>query len=314
MYNQLISKLRIKDLVLLKEIASTRSLTSTAKRMGISQPAVTRMLADIERIFATELFLRNKSVGVVPTDAGDIVLSRADILLNDLKSLSNHLEEFQNGTSGHLRLGLIPYVSDSFIRNLVLELIGDAHRVSVSIHSAATDQLVSLMQASRLDAVIGRLNALPHSPELAHEKLFSQQACVVIHPANALLNRRQVDWKQLAGLTWLLPPQGSPTRAAFVDVFAARNETPPATIIETTSAKAIRALVSVRPDMIGLVPDDIGRDLESWGGVHARPFPEKFRMPTAGLIYPVKNKNLPTIRTLRTVLTTLKGKGLLAVL
>ncbi|TAM27174.1 MAG: LysR family transcriptional regulator [Candidimonas sp.] len=311
--DNLMSKLRIRDLALLKEIAITGSLTDLAKKMEVSQPAISRMLHEIEVLFGMKLFQRIQSVGVVPTQAGKIVLSRAEILLADVESLSSDLDAFENGRGGHLRLGLIPFISDQFSQRLILCLLSDQYRMSISIHEGSTDQLISLMQSAKLDAVIGRSNAAFESANLAQEKIFTQKGCLIVHPDNEIAKNGKINWEKLRNYTWLLPPRNSPTRLAISELFASKGVAPPAAVIETSSARTIHALVSARPNMVGVLPSDIGRDLESWGGVFSCLFPSTFYMPTVSVIYPVKNRNLSSVRGLRGALKDLLSKGMLLV-
>jgi DNA-binding transcriptional LysR family regulator len=309
--DDLATRLRIKDLILLKDIATTGSLSVSAAKMHISQPAVSRMLQDIEALFGAKLFERIRSVGVVPTEAGRLVLLRAQILLTDVESLSNDLLDLREGRNGHLRLGLIPFVSDRFSQRLLCQLLSDKYRMSIDVQEGSTDHLVAEMRKSNLDAVIGRASATGTSAGLRQELLFVQRACLIVHPDNPIASKSAPDWKRLEGHTWLLPPRHSPTQLALNEFFASKGIAPPLAAIETASAKTIRALVSTQVDMIGIVPSDIGRDLESWGGVLCRPFPDNFRLPGVSAIYLAKNRDLPCIKGLRSALADLRIQGLM---
>ena len=74
---------------------------------------------------------------------------------------------------------------------------------------------------------------------------------------------------------------------------------PPNAEVETASTKLIHLLVSTHPNMIGVVPAEIGADLERLGGVRSLRFPSPFKMPSVGLICHSRHRALPQIKQLR---------------
>src|SRR5690554_992265 len=96
-----VARLRLKDLELLLAIAQTRSLTKLAQARGVSQPALSRALRDIEASLGIEVFDRSKSTPLEPTPVGALVLERARILLADALALQREVQIFREGSGGH---------------------------------------------------------------------------------------------------------------------------------------------------------------------------------------------------------------------
>ena len=80
--------LEIRHLKVVCAIAETGSVTKAAAVLGLAQPALTAQLQRIERILGGPLFERDRR-GARPTALGELVLSRARVLLRAMKGLED---------------------------------------------------------------------------------------------------------------------------------------------------------------------------------------------------------------------------------
>jgi DNA-binding transcriptional LysR family regulator len=299
--NILFSKLRIKDLELLREIAAVRSLTAIADARGLTQPALSRALRDIEAALGTQVFSRDRTSRLEPTPLGSLILSRVELLLAEADGLQGELLAFEEGRGTHLRLGVIPFVSNGLMQEILKELTAGQYAMSISTYEASTDQLVSALRRQELDAVLGRISVDAGANELHQEKLFTQSASVLANAKSPLAREKALKLDTLHQHEWVLPPQASPTRLAFAELFVSRGATPPSARVETTSARLIHTVISGNVAALGLLPLDIATELEKWGGVKAVGLPAPFKMPPVGLITLAKRRRLPAARILRDV-------------
>lgn len=305
-------KLRLRDMELLLSIHEHRSITLAAPKLGFTQPAASRALSEMEQLLRVHLFERDRVKGMRPTEAGQLVLARARALLADCKSMTMELDAYRAGTGGHLRLGVIQFVPGPLIGNLIAELTGEKHRMSVTLTEASTTQLIEDLRLEKLDAVIGRCSTEPIPAGLTQEKLFQQEACLVAHVQNALIKKKRLRLADLEGFTWLLPPQGTPSRIAINEAFTAAGVAHPVATIESGSSRIIHVAISGNKRMLGIVPSDIGHDIQSLGGVRRLPFPAALSMPPVGLVWATRHRDTPVIRNVRSNLRELvqKRRGL----
>lgn len=252
---------------LLLAIHEHKSITSAARELGFTQPAASRALRDVEQLLRVHLFERDRAKGMSLTAAGELVLTRARALLADCRSMTMELDAYKAGTGGHLRLGVIAFVPGLLIGNLIAELTGEKYRMSVSLTEGSTTQLLEDLRMQRLDAVIGRSSTQPIPAGFTQEKLFRQEACLVAHVHNPLLRKERFRLADLEGSVWLLPPQGTPSRMAINEAFAAARLAPPVATVEAGSAKIVHLAISANSRMLGVVPSDVGHDVERLGGV-----------------------------------------------
>ncbi len=284
---------------LLLAIHEHKSITSAAQQLGFTQPAASRALRDMEQLLRVHLFERDRTKGMSLTVAGELVLTRARALLADYRLMTMELDAYRAGTGGHLRLGIIPFVPGPLIENLITELIGEKHRMSVSLTEGSTTQLLEDLRMQKLDAVIGRCSTTPIPAGLTQEKLFRQEACLVAHLQNPLIRKERIRLADLEGFVWLLPPQGTPSRMAINEAFAAAKLPLPVATVEAGSSKIIHLAISGNNRMLGIVPSDVGHDIQRLGGVRRLPFPVSLSMPPVGLVWSTRHRDTPVVRNLR---------------
>jgi DNA-binding transcriptional LysR family regulator len=285
-----------------------KSITAAAVELGLTQPAASRLLRDIEQLLRVHLFERDRTKGMSLTGAGEVVLARARTLLADYRSLTSELDAYRAGTGGRLRLGVIPFVSGPLIESLIAELTGDRRRMSVTVTEGPTTTLLDELRLQNLDAVIGRCSTAPLPPGLAQEPLIRQDGCLLAHAQNPLVRSERIKLADLGAFAWLLPPEGTPTRAAINAVFAKAMLTPPVATVEASSTKIIHLTLRVNRRMLSIVPSDTGHDIQRLGGVRRVPFPVPLDMPPVGLISAARHRDSPVVRNLRSALREIVRK------
>jgi DNA-binding transcriptional LysR family regulator len=139
-------------------------------------------------------------------------------------------------------------------------------------------------------------------PGLSQETILEQDGCLLVHVHSPPARATRVKLSDLDGLRWLLPPAGTPTRAAINAVFAKAKRPPPVATVEASSIKVIHATLRGNPRMVSIVPSDAGHDIQSLGSVRRLPFPVPLHMPPIGLISATRHRGTPVVRNLQNVL------------
>jgi len=305
---RVLTKLRLRDMELLLAIHEQKSITSAALQLGLTQPAASRALRDMEQLLRVHLFERDRRKGMSLTVPGELVATRARALLADYRSMTMELDAYRAGTGGQLRLGVIAFAPGLLIGNLITELIGERHLMSVSLSEGSTTQLLEELRMQRLDAVIGRCSTAPIPAGFTQERLFRQEACLVAHAQSPLVRKERMRLADLEGSMWLLPPQGTPSRMAINEAFAAARLAPPVATVEAGSTKIIHLTISANSRMLGIVPSDVGDDVQRLGGVRRLPFPVALSMPPVSLVWATRHRDTPVIRNVRSSIRDLLRK------
>lgn len=308
-FTDMVRNLRFRDLQFLHEIATTHSLSEAASRTGMTQPAASRLLSGIEKSLRSHLFERHRQRGMTLTAAGSLAIAYAKAVLADLQTLADDLSSLRTGRKGELRIGSIPFVSSVLVHDMVLSLVSGPFSLTVSLNEAETPHLVDLVRSENLDAAIARCSAKTQAEDLVQIPLFRQRACLVAHPTNPLCDERRISASDLRNNIWVLPPRNSPTRVAMEEAFLRQGLSPPPGTVETASSKLIYSLVSSQSNMLALTPAEIGRELETLGGVRSIPLPIDLNLPWVGLIYLRRHKDSPIVIRVRETLLAFVARG-----
>lgn len=280
---RLANRLKHRHLMLLVNIDRHKSLTRVAAQTGISQPAVTKALAELEDIFGAPLFLRTGS-GLQPTQLGNLALVRARHMLSDLDLWEREVEALQAGRSAHLHVGVVPYVSSALLTAAISQL-HQRHGVTLSLHRATTDHLVPMLRQHELDCIISRATSTVMHEDLIHRVLYRQRPRLVAHGRLAQrLARRTPDWAAVAALDWVLPAANTPTRQLIVEHFIRAGLQPPSPVLEAYSTDVIEGILSQNESSISVVPEDIARELCQRGRLGMVPWDFGWELPPINLI------------------------------
>ncbi|WP_368932222.1 LysR family transcriptional regulator [Achromobacter xylosoxidans] len=280
---RLANRLRQRHLVLLENIARHGTLTRVAAATGISQPAATKALAELEAIFGAPLFLRTGR-GMQPTPLGELALVRARRMQSDLDLWAREVEALHDGRAAHLHVGVVPYVSSALLTAAIGRL-HQRHGVTLTLHRATTDHLVPMLRRHELDCVISRATSTVAQDDLDHRVLYRQRPRVIAHSRLAQrLARRAPDWAQLAGMDWVLPAVNTPTRQLIVEHFIRAGLRPPSPVLEAYSTDVIEGMLSANPALVSVVPEDIARELCQRGKLGMVPWDFGWELPPINLI------------------------------
>lgn len=280
---RLANRLRQRHVVLLENIARHGTLTRVAAATGISQPAATKALAELEAIFGAPLFLRTGR-GMQPTPLGELALVRARRMQSDLDLWAREVEALHDGRAAHLHVGVVPYVSSALLTAAIGRL-HQRHGVTLTLHRATTDHLVPMLRRHELDCVISRATSTVAQDDLDHRVLYRQRPRVIAHSRLAQrLARRAPDWAQLAGMDWVLPAVNTPTRQLIVEHFIRAGLRSPSPVLEAYSTDVIEGMLSANPALVSVVPEDIARELCQRGKLGMVPWDFGWELPPINLI------------------------------
>ena len=98
--------LKLSQLLIFDRVIETGSILRSANDLGLTQPAVTKVIQELESSLGGVLFERSNR-GVVPTDLGRVVGRRVKSLLAEFRHMTDELDHFRFGTAGHVILSLI---------------------------------------------------------------------------------------------------------------------------------------------------------------------------------------------------------------
>ncbi len=259
----LLGRLRLRQLLLVVAISDLTSLRKAADQVGISQPAATKMLAELESALGVPLFQRGRR-GMVATAYGAALIRHAHVVISDVGAMRDEISGLASGTAGRLAIGMITAAAAGPLSIAVAQLKKRRPRLDVTIAVETSDILIPMLEQGRLDAVIGRRVPSGHAADLEFTEIGPERLSVVTGAANSLRDQPHLTLPALRNEAWILQPWSSPLRqvveAAFRD---ARMETP-TNVIETASILTATTLLQ-HSDMVSVVPHSVALHYVSSG-------------------------------------------------
>lgn len=245
--------MNLHHLRLFRAVAADGSLTGAARRLNLSQSALSTQIKALEASLGHALFER-RGRSLVLTEAGRIALDHADAIFRTAEDLAAVMRETGNVRRA-LRVGALSTLSRNFQMEFLRPLVG-RRDVEVILRSGSQAELLRELDALALDVVLTNL-APPReadTPWLVHQ-IGEQPVSLIGTPAR--IGRRAMD-VLLRDEALVLPAKDSALRAAF-DALAARHGATPHIAAEADDMAMLRLLA--REDAgLAVIPPIVVRD------------------------------------------------------
>ncbi|QWC91285.1 LysR substrate-binding domain-containing protein [Cupriavidus metallidurans] len=231
-------------------IAETRSIRGASRCLGLTQPALTRSLRELEAELGTPLLERHAR-GVVPTPIGEAFLRRAHAAMEEIRRAEEEVAQLRGrqtgtvamGLSGGTWLGLVPEVFPVFRKS----------HPGVRLHMVEGffPALEARLADGTLDFYIGPRPERIDADRYRVDLLFGNHrlvACRAGHP-----RRKARRLAELIDAEWILTGALEPLEREFSEVFAGYGLVPPVSMVQTDSMIGVAALLSMT-DALALLP------------------------------------------------------------
>ena len=240
-----------RHLQVLVSLAQTRSETRSAADLGISQPAVHQVLAQLEHMSAAPLFLRART-GLRLTEAGDGALQAAKLALSELRQADEELAAQRGAAGGRLVIGTLPFSTAQLLPAALDRALGAMPGLAVTIIDGTYDSLVHQLRHAEVDLIVGALRPLPPGDDIQQEALFLDPLAVVARADHPLARQRRPSWLALSRAQWVMPMPHTPAQAAFEQAFKAAGVPVPDNPLRVNSALMMQALLA-RSDRLAMM-------------------------------------------------------------
>lgn len=278
---QLLNRLRMRQIALLLALDELGTLRAAADRLGMTQPAATKMLHELESTLGQPLFER-VGRGLQRNPAGDRVTAHFVAIQGSVESLNRELEDMRGGGIGKLAIGSIMAASPGRLTQALLRLKQEMPMLAIEVAVDTSDRLLAQLQEGVLDLAIGRLTGNVDLP-CRFQPIDDEALALVAANDHPLAARRSLPFPALLEYSWVLQPFGSPMRELVEREFREHQAQLPRGLIETgsilTTINLVRGsqLLAVIPEAVALgdaqhgkvrvLPYRFGRTLESYGSI-----------------------------------------------
>ena len=237
-------RLKLRDLHILLAVVQRGSMAKAASELAMSQPAVSKAIADMEHTLGLRLLDRTPR-GIEATTYGRALRKRGLAVFDELRQGVQELEFLSDPAAGELRIGssegmaagLLPAIMDRISRRFPRVVINVAQAVFASTQYRE-------LRDRNVDLLLGRVFAPFEEDDLAVEALFEDQVVIVAAKHSPLARHRRLTLADLSNERWILPPSDSPAGFLAAEIFRASGLEMPRPPVTTLSIHLALRLVA----------------------------------------------------------------------
>jgi LysR family transcriptional regulator, pca operon transcriptional activator len=279
------ARVKFRHLQCFLAVAQFGSVQQAAESLSITQPAVSKTIAELESVLGVRLFERGRH-GAVPTREGQLFMPHASACVSALRQGVELLARDEGGVAATLDVGVLPTVATDVLSGALRRFVMQWPRVSVRLSTVANAELLERLKSGAISFAIGRLA----DPERMVGLSFELRAG---HP----LTQGGGFPAQLAQYPLVLPPFGTLIRQAADSLLAAWGAQTLPAFVEMLSVSVGRAL-ALENDAVWFVPDGaVEYDLRQ-GALVRLPLPPGGGEEPVGLILRTDTQPSPAGRAL----------------
>lgn len=181
-------------------VAETGSFTEAARRMHLTQSAISMVIRQLEDELMLPLFDRHGR-GTSTTEAGTELLPLVRRILRDLELVAVGAADIRTLRRGVLRIGATQMLACTFIPPLVREFEKRFPHVEVQLLDTTVDELVTLVRRGEVDLGIGPERRLDE--DITRDFLFEVPLCLVCAQTHSLAQSQEIPWSQIGDVRWI---------------------------------------------------------------------------------------------------------------
>jgi LysR family pca operon transcriptional activator len=221
-------------------VAQFGAVQKAAESLSITQPAVSKTIAELEAILGVKLFERGRH-GAQPTREAQLFIPHASACVLALRQGVGLLSRESGGAAATLGVGMLPTVAASLAPAVMKAIAAQWPRVVVRLATGLNAELLERLKAGTIECAIGRLSEPERMVGLAFEQLYSEPLVAVVRAGHPLL-ASAAPAAELARHPVVLPPYGTMIRQSAEQLLNACGAPPLDSFVEVLSVSVGRAL------------------------------------------------------------------------
>lgn len=280
------------------------SIGGAARRLHVTQPAVSATILQLEETLGTTLFTRSRT-GITLTHTGVALRRRARALETLLMKAEREVELLRADAVGPLVIGGTPGALVSLVPRAVSTIKVLYPSFELQVVERPDDELSEMLRSGQIELAIVTTGAVAASERLMEETLLRDPFSLIVGRANAHLPSK-ITLSKLGDARWVLPYVAGAFRRQVEALFVSTNTPLPSNVIRCDSLLTTKAIVR-DTDYVTILPRDVVASDLSMGALREIPIRGSMsryvgvRMLEDEELSPFANVFLETLRGLRPV-------------
>jgi DNA-binding transcriptional LysR family regulator len=232
--------MEIRQLKAFLAIAEAKTFTAGARRVNVTQAAISMQIRQLEDEVGLPLFTRTPR-RVILTEAGEHLLERARKILREHDAAVAEIAELAGAEHGRLRIGSASAMFATMQLPKILQNLKERFpNAEITVSSGTSQTLVDKILHGEID--IAFISLPVDNGHIMTELLFSDEIVAIAHPKHPLADQKFISAAALAGEPLILGEKGGNTRRLIDDFFSAAN-VQPNVVMELSRQEAINQMV-----------------------------------------------------------------------
>jgi DNA-binding transcriptional LysR family regulator len=249
-----LSRIRLRHLSCFVVVAQERTLARAAERLHLSQPAVSKTLAELEGLAGRRLVERSRA-GAQLTQAGEQFLRYAVDVTQALEAAAAALDQTGTPRIQTAQVGALPTVAGGLVAQAIARVCRRRPQAGVEVRTASNPDLLAALRSGEVDFAVGRMAEPAMMQGVSFELLYAESLTIVTRPEHPLLasGGRSVSPFALLDYPLVIPGAGTVPRHHAEGFFEAQGIALPLGCTETQSVSVGRAL-ALLSDAVWITP------------------------------------------------------------
>ncbi len=228
-------RLKLRDLHIFLTVVQRGSMANAAADLAISQPAVSKAIADMEYTLGVRLLDRSRN-GIEPTTFGRTLVKRGLAVFDELKQGVQELAFLADPTAGELRIGSTESIAAGLLPAVLERFSRDHPGVRLNVTQAVITTLhYRELRERSVDLLIGRIPMPFVENDLEAESVYDDPVVIVAGRQSKWARMRKIKLADLAGERWILPPADTLPGPLALELFRASGMEMPQAPVTTLS-------------------------------------------------------------------------------
>jgi DNA-binding transcriptional LysR family regulator len=239
--DQISQRIKLQHLKVVMAVAEWGSMAKAAKHLAISQPVVSKVIADLEEVLGVRLFDRSPQ-GVEPTHYGRAVLKSGIAVFDELRTSVDKIKFLTDPSAGELRIGSTEPILAGLGIAVMERLWCHYPRIDFRVVQADSAVLLSRELPERqIELAIVPLVSKIAGEDFESTILFEDRLRLVVGTTSRWAKRRKITLSELTGEPWCVAP--SAVGALVTDIFRVSGLQEPRIAVTATTAHLLFQLL-----------------------------------------------------------------------
>ncbi|HTH61344.1 MAG TPA: pca operon transcription factor PcaQ [Paraburkholderia sp.] len=275
------SRVKFRHLQCFLAVAQFGSVQKAAESLSVTQPAVSKTIAELEALLGVKLFERGRH-GAMTTHEGQLFMPHASACVSALRQGVDLLARDEGAATATVDIGVLPTVAPALVPAVLRAFSAQWPRAIVRLTTASNAELLERLKAGEISFAVGRLADPERMVGLSFEQLYGEPLVVVVRAGHPLQDGVGLP-ARLADFPLVVPPFGTLIRQTADGLLSAWGAAPIASFVEMLSVSVGRAL-ALENDAVWFVPSGaVDYDLRR-GALVRLPLPSAGSDEPVGLI------------------------------